>query len=79
MKILRFFYKLWMKFAAVLGWINTRILLTIIYFLLISPMAVILRIFGKKFLLMGFDKNASSYWEERPQKAQNNESYFRQF
>ncbi|MFO7736762.1 MAG: hypothetical protein R6W70_11190 [bacterium] len=39
--------KLWMKSASLIGWINTRILLTIIYYGVLFPVAVIYRVFKK--------------------------------
>lgn len=34
----------WMKLAHVMGWINGRILLTIVFFLLLTPLALIARL-----------------------------------
>ena len=36
MKFFKLIWRGWMKFAHVLGWINTRILLTITYFVVIA-------------------------------------------
>ena len=56
MSILRFLLALWKKFAELLGWVNTRILLTIIYFLIITPLALLFRLSGKQFLDIGFNQ-----------------------
>jgi hypothetical protein len=40
-------YRGWMFFALILAWINTRLILSIIFFLLITPMGLIMRLFGK--------------------------------
>lgn len=37
----------WLKLALALGWVNSRILLTIIYFLFLMPLAWLSRIFTK--------------------------------
>ncbi|MDH4079259.1 MAG: SxtJ family membrane protein [Nitrospira sp.] len=37
----------WMKIGHVLGSINTRIILGIIYYLLITPMGIVMRLMGK--------------------------------
>ncbi len=37
----------WLKFAHVLGWINSKILLSIIFFLFLLPIAVLSRLFTK--------------------------------
>ncbi|MEK7570698.1 MAG: hypothetical protein AAB553_00350 [Patescibacteria group bacterium] len=39
--------KYWLKFAEVLGNVNTKILLTIIFFLFLTPLAFFYRIFNK--------------------------------
>lgn len=38
---------LWMMIAKVLGWINSRVLLSIIFFLVLTPVAIVARLFGK--------------------------------
>lgn len=42
-----YFYKPWMKLAEGLGFINTRIILFILFYGLFMPMGVIMRLFGK--------------------------------
>ncbi len=42
-----YFYNPWMKMADVLGFINTRIILSIVFFLLFLPAGLIMRILGK--------------------------------
>lgn len=37
----------WLKFGASLGWFNSRVILAIVYFLVLVPVALISRIFGK--------------------------------
>ena len=39
-------FKVWMKVGHVLGWINTRIILGILFYGLITPMGVVMRMFG---------------------------------
>ena len=39
-------FKVWMKVGHVLGWINTRIILGILFDGLITPMGVVMRLFG---------------------------------
>ena len=43
---LRLIYYGWMFMALILGWINTRILLGLVFFLIITPMGSIMRLFG---------------------------------
>lgn len=46
-RLLRFPYILWMMFAAVLGWVNTRVILGIIFFGMFTPVALFFRMIGK--------------------------------
>lgn len=58
-------YRWWMRLAAVLGWINNRIVLGIVFYLLILPIGVIRRIVGGDPMRRGLDPNAQSYRIER--------------
>jgi len=77
MKFLKIFYRIWLKIGEVLGWIWTRILLTIIFFVVIGPISLLMKLFGKDPLKFKFDKN--SYWLPRPQKEMKEEDYYHQF
>ena len=39
-------YKLWMKIGYVLGWINSRIILGMVFLIILVPIAIIMRILG---------------------------------
>lgn len=51
----------WMKVGHVLGWINTRIIMAIIFFLVVTPMGWIMRLMGKDLMLRRFQPNAETY------------------
>ncbi len=59
--VLRPVYKGWMKVGLVLGWVNTRIILGILFYLLIFPIGLMLRLAGKDPLARKFDETARSY------------------
>ncbi|MEN8217056.1 MAG: SxtJ family membrane protein [Pseudomonadota bacterium] len=44
---LKWIYQGWMSIALVIGWINTRLILAIVFYLIITPMGSIMRLFGK--------------------------------
>lgn len=44
---LTYVYWVWMKIGHVLGFINTRIILGIVYYAIITPMGLIMRLMGK--------------------------------
>ena len=58
---LRPVYTTWMKIGHVLGWINTRIILGVIFYMLILPMGLVMRLFGKDPMARKVNKSASSY------------------
>ena len=53
-----------MKIGHVLGWINTRIILAIMFYLLFFPIAIIMKILGKDPLYKKLDSKLSSYRKE---------------
>ena len=61
-------YRGWMKFAAGAAWFNTRVILALVFFLVMMPVGWLLRLFGKRPLAVGFDKDRDSYWIEREHK-----------
>jgi len=54
-------YKLWVKFGHALGWINARIILGIVFFVMVTPIGLVMRLAGKDLLRMRTKKSAS-YW-----------------
>ncbi len=59
------FYATWMAIAFALGWIMSRVLLSLIYYLLVTPIGLVGRLIGKKFLDISFKDGKNSYWVER--------------
>jgi hypothetical protein len=59
------FYKAWVKFGGVLGHINSRIILSLIYFVVITPVGLFIRLLGKDLLNKRLNKDAASYFEDR--------------
>jgi len=51
----------WMKLGHVLGAINTRIILGIIYYLLITPMGIVMRLMGKDPMHRVLRENVDTY------------------
>jgi hypothetical protein len=50
----------WYKLAEVLGWFNSRVLLSLIYYLVVTPIALLFRLFGNDPLLLK-DKKGSMF------------------
>ena len=63
--ILKPVYRVWMALAVVLGFIMTRVILTMVYYLIMTPTGLIMRLLGKDPLDRKIDPNAASYWIEK--------------
>jgi Saxitoxin biosynthesis operon protein SxtJ len=59
-------HRVWMKIGHVLGFINTRIILGIIFYGLITPMGVVRRMFGKDSMHRALVPDANTYRVVRP-------------
>ena len=66
--LLKPLYTAWMLFAFVLGWINARVFLGAFFYLVMTPLGLILRLTGKDLLDEKIDRSAGSYWIKREQK-----------
>ncbi|PWQ96365.1 SxtJ family membrane protein [Leucothrix arctica] len=53
--------RIWLKLSGVLGWINTRLIMGLMFFFLIVPMGLVLRLLGKDPLSNELLKDAKSY------------------
>lgn len=71
-------YTGWMRAAVPLGWTFSHILLAAIYYLLFTPLGLLMRARGHDPMQRRFDPTATTYWTARP-KAPAPSRYFRQF
>ena len=76
--ILKPFFKIWMIFAVIIGWIMTRLILSILFFFIITTIAILARLFGKDFLDLKPD-NRDSFWNTRDRDYELNQDYEKQF
>jgi hypothetical protein len=76
--LLRFVHRPWMMLARFLGTITSSILLTLVFFLIVTPLGLLQRLFGKSALEFGFHQDRSSYWKARV-GGPASEEYERQF
>ena len=63
-KILAPLNKLWFKFGILLGKIISPIIMGIIFFFVVTPIALLMRLIGKDVLNLKYNKN-KSYWIEK--------------
>jgi hypothetical protein len=78
-RALKWVYVAWMSVAFVLGFVMAHVILTLLFFLVITPMGLVARLTGKDFLSLKLDRAAKSYWLPRPQKPKHAADYERQF
>jgi len=64
-KLLTPLNKLWFKFGILLGSIVSPLIMGIVYFLVVTPIGIIMRLLGKDLLKTNKIKSASTYWIKR--------------
>ena len=77
--MLKPFYMVWMIFAVILGWFMTRVIISLLYYIIITPIGLLLRIIGKDLLDLKEKKNKKSYWNIRNSEDEQNQNYEKQF
>ena len=71
--------KVWMSIALVIGWVMSRVLLTVLFVIIITPLGVIKRLVKGDFLNKKLQKDTASYWLDHEQKEVNEKVYENQF
>ena len=64
-KILTPLNNAWIKLGEILGMIIAPIVMAIIYFFILTPISIVVRIFGKDLLSIKFNKQVNTYWINR--------------
>ena len=64
-KLLSPLNKLWIKFGEILGLVIAPIVMAIIYFAILTPVSLVVRLFGKDLLGLKFLKKNKTYWIKR--------------
>jgi hypothetical protein len=62
-----------------MGWVMTRIILFILFYLFITPISILARKFGNRFLDLRFDRSKESYWLPVKDNKNNRENFEKQF
>lgn len=78
-RVLRAVYLGWMSVAFVIGFVMAHIILTLFFFLVVTPIGLFARLAGKDFLSLKLDHRANTYWIPRERKAKSPADYERQF
>ena len=64
-KILTPLNKLWFKFGVILAKIISPIIMGIIFFLVVTPIGLIMKVLGKDLLRLKYNKKDNTYWIEK--------------
>lgn len=72
------FHRAWMGLAHVLGWVNSRILLSVLFYGILTPIGVIQRLLGRN-TLSRRGAGSESYWVRRKAEQQSPEQFERLF
>lgn len=74
----RWIYRTWMFAALPIGWTFSHIILGVVFYLVITPIGLIMRLAGNNPMKPKPDPNASTYWIPHVQQT-NSKRYFKQF
>lgn len=72
-------YIIWMKLALMLSWINTRLILLVIFYLIFTPVGLIIKLFNADLLDKRIEKNRESYWRKVEARRFSPQDHERQF
>ena len=54
-------YRFWMKIGLYVGWLESRIVLSIVFFIILTPMAFIMKLFSRDTMARNFDFQVETY------------------
>ena len=72
-------FRFWMAFARAAGWFNSRLLLCILFYLVFTPVGLIMRLIRRDALQRDFNSSKSSFWIPKEEPKDGLERYTRQF
>lgn len=78
-RALKHVYIAWMALAFTLGFVMSNMILTLFFFLFVTPIGLLARLFQKDFLARKWDKRAASYWIQHGSEVKTANTYERQF
>ena len=73
------FFARWMKFAEVLSAISTRVILTLFFFLILTPYAAFVRLIGKAPLDLTWKDGRKTFWIDKKQVEPDLDRYRRAY
>ena len=67
----------WMLAVYPIGWVVSHLVLGLVYFIVLTPIGLFMRVIRRDALNLPFDRGANTYWT--PRQRASSERYFRQF
>ncbi|MEK6776199.1 MAG: SxtJ family membrane protein [bacterium] len=78
--VLKPIYKAWMTLAILMGWVMTRVILTLLFLAVVTPTGVFAKLASHRFLDTEFRRNMrESYWIPKKTENKTKDHYERQF
>ncbi len=77
--VLKPLQKAWMTLAVIIGWIMTRVILSVLFYIVFTSFGFISKLFGKKFLDIDFKDSRESYWIKKDLSSIDKSRYEKQF
>jgi hypothetical protein len=62
-----------------IGFVVSHVVLAVVYYLVLTPIGLLTRLFGYDSMKRRFDREVASYWVERSSESADPRRYFRQF
>lgn len=72
-------FNAWQRIAFLLGRVMTSLILILLYYLLITPSALLKRLISGRPLPLSPNKKVSSYWIKKPEPAQSRERFLKRY
>jgi hypothetical protein len=78
-RLLKPFQRCWMVLGLCMGLVVTGVLMTVLFYLVVTPLGLLMRLRGRDPLKRSFDRDAESYWIPREADTADKTQYERQF
>jgi len=75
---MRSIYLAWMYMAFPIGWVISHLLLFAVYYLILTPIGLVMRLFGYDPMRKDFDATAKTYWTAC-EASSDSANYFKQY
>jgi Saxitoxin biosynthesis operon protein SxtJ len=69
----------WLRFGLLLHKIMTPVVMGLLFFAVMMPIGLLMRLLGQRPLALGFDETATSYWSERTEPTRHPQSMRKQY